>query len=178
MSDIECFSDDDDDDDGWESDQEIESDSDLPNAEKEVDESQEGITTNEEVQKVDIPNKITPQPGTSREQTLTKKEQEKLKISNINGQIQHKLKEFRTVDDISEEEFQIRLDPSEPVISAIPFNTGKYKGFLLVQRLTGSELSTLILKRLETLGLNSQDMRGQAYDNETNRRGDKSRIKR
>ncbi|GFX78879.1 zinc finger MYM-type protein 1 [Trichonephila clavipes] len=69
----------------------------------------------------------------------------------------------------------VSIDKSNPKEVSIKINES-FLGFLLVERSIGYELSTLILKTLETLGLNLQDMRGQAFDNGANMRGNKSGV--
>ncbi|GFT83206.1 zinc finger MYM-type protein 1 [Trichonephila clavipes] len=69
----------------------------------------------------------------------------------------------------------VSIDKSNPKEVSIKINES-FLGFLLVERSIGYELSTLILKTLETLGLNLQDMRGQAFDNGANMRRNKSGV--
>ncbi|GFV86233.1 zinc finger MYM-type protein 1 [Trichonephila clavipes] len=69
----------------------------------------------------------------------------------------------------------VSIDKSNPKEVSIKINKS-FLGLLPVERLTGYELSTLILKGLEILGLNLQDMRGQAFDNGANMRGNKSGV--
>ncbi|GFT27606.1 DUF4371 domain-containing protein [Trichonephila clavipes] len=50
------------------------------------------------------------------------------------------------------------------------------RDFLSFERSTGKELSNLIVEKRKKLGLNLLDMRGQAYDNGANMRGEKSGV--
>ncbi|XP_048510256.1 zinc finger MYM-type protein 1-like [Athalia rosae] len=51
-----------------------------------------------------------------------------------------------------------------------------FLGFLPVERSTGKQMSEIIIRELNDLGLNLQDMRGQGYDNGANMRGGKAGV--
>ena len=51
-----------------------------------------------------------------------------------------------------------------------------FMGFLEVEESTGESLTTLILKRLEELGIPFEDCRGQSYDNGANMKGKKKGV--
>ena len=80
-----------------------------------------------------------------------------------------------TPDESHQEQFSLTIrhvkSPEIPVAIQEHFIT-----FLPVEETTGKELTTVLLKELDNLGLRVKDIRGQGYDNGANMKGHKSGL--